>query len=154
MQITAIDDEIGVRQPTVAKNQQLGREFFRSATWKGEGVDVTGTSGTTTVSVTVIAFVSGIRARKYPDGSIKFLDQVTRFDVLRRDEYVQPVERAVFLWERERLVDGEIVKDEDIEYSNEIGVIYSATLEDAEQQCRIFIENLDFEQNFNPAASW
>lgn len=145
MQITRMDEEIGVRQPTVAKNHQLGREFFRSATWQ---------AGTTTISVTVIAFVSGIRARKYPDGSVKFLDQVSRFDVMGRDEYVQPVERAVFLWERERLVDGEAVKDEDIEYSNEIGVIYSASLEDAEKQCEIFIENLDFEQNFNPAASW
>lgn len=145
MQITEMDEEMGIRQPTVSKNTQLGREFFRSATWK---------DGTTTVSVTVIAFVSGIRARKYPDGSVKFLDQVCRFDVMLRDEYVQPVERAVFLWERERLVDGEIVRDEDIEYSNEIGVIYSATLEDAEKQCQIFIENLDFERNFDPTASW
>ena len=145
MQITRMDQEMGIRQPTVAKNHQLGREFFRSATWQ---------AGTTTVSVTVIAFVSGIRARKYEDGSVKFLDQVSRFDVMGRDEFVQPVERAVFLWERERLVDGVTVRDEDIEYSNEIGVVYSATLEDAEKQCEVFIENLDFEQNFNPAASW
>lgn len=145
MQITRMDEEMGVRQPTVAKNYQLGREFFRSATWQAD---------TTTVSVTVVAFVSGIRARRKPDGSVDFLNQVSRFDAMGRDEFVQPVERAVFLWERERLIDGETVRDKDIEYSNEIGVIYSATLEDAEKQCQIFIENLDFEQHFNPAASW
>jgi Tat protein secretion system quality control protein TatD with DNase activity len=130
---------MGVRQPTVSRNTSLGREFHRSATWQ---------EGSTTVSVTVIAFVTGIRTRKNPDGSEDLLDQVTRFDVLRKDEYVKPVERAVFLWKRER--DG--VHDTAIDYSNEIGLFYSATLEDAEEQCRIFVENLDFSEQFDPAA--
>lgn len=144
MQITRMDEEMGVRQPTVAKNYQLGREFFRSATWQAD---------TTTVSVTVVAFVSGIRARRKPDGSVDFLNQVSRFDAMGRDEFVQPVERAVFLWDRERMAeDGSTVYDQDIDYSNEIGLYYSATLEDAEKQCEIFVENLDFATHFDPTA--
>jgi hypothetical protein len=33
-----------------------------------------------------------------------------------------------------------------------VGLYYSATLEDAEEQCRIFMENLDFAENFAPEA--
>jgi hypothetical protein len=139
MHITRQDRAMGVRQPTVSRNTSLGREFHRSATWQ---------EGDTTVSVTVIAFVTGIRTRKNPDGSEDLLGQVTRFDVLRKDEYVKPVERAVFLWERER--DG--VRDTAMDYTNEIGLFYSATLEDAEEQCQIFMENLDFSEQFDPAA--
>jgi hypothetical protein len=122
----------------------LGREFFRSATWE---------EGDTTITVTVIAFVTGIRARRNPDGSIDLLSQVTRFDVMGRDEYVQPVEVAVFLWDRERIAeDGQTVYDQDIDHSNELGLFYQPTVELAEEQCRIFVENLDFGQHFDPEA--
>lgn len=144
MQITKQDRETGTRQPTVSRNTSLGREFHRSATWE---------EGDTTVTVTAIAFVTGIRARRNPDGSVDLLEQVTRFDVMRKDEFVQPVERAVFLWDRERMAeDGQTVYDADIDYSNEIGLYYSASLEDAEKQCQIFIENLDFSTHFDPTA--
>lgn len=144
MQITKQDTEMGAREPTVSRNTSLGREFHRSATWE---------EGDTTVTVTAIAFVTGIRARRNPDGSVDLLEQVTRFDVLRKDEFVQPVERAVFLWFRERMAeDGSTVYDTDIDYSNEVGLYYSASLEDAEKQCQIFIENLDFTTHFDPTA--
>lgn len=144
MIITKQDTGAASRQPTVSRNTSLGREFHRSATWE---------EGDTTVTVTVIAFVTGIRARRNPDGSVDLLEQVTRFDVLRKDEFVQPVERAVFLWDRERMAeDGSTVYDQDIDYSNEIGLYYSATLEDAEKQCEIFVENLDFSSHFDPTA--
>lgn len=139
MQITKLDEETGVRQPTVSKNTSAGREFFRSATWRDGG---------TTVTVTAIAFVSGIRARKNADGSVDFLGEITRFDVLGKDEFVQYVERAAFLWDRER--DG--ITEHDMDYSNEIGLYYSASLEDAEKQCQIFVDNLDFSEQFDPAA--
>jgi len=144
MLITAQDRTVGVRKPTVSRNTSLGREFHRSATWE---------EGDTTVTVTVIAFVTGVRARRNADGSVDLLEQVTRFDVLRKDEFVQPVERAVFLWDRERMAeDGSTVYDEDIDYSNEVGLYYSATLEDAEKQCQIFVENLNFATHFDPSA--
>lgn len=144
MNITKQDSAAASRQPTVSRNTSLGREFHRSATWE---------EGDTSVTVTVIAFVTGIRARRNPDGSVDLLDQVTRFDVLRKDEFVQPVERAVFLWDRERMAeDGSTVYDQDIDYSNEVGLFYSATLEDAEKQCEIFVENLDFATHFDPSA--
>ena len=144
MNITKQDRATASRQPTVSRNTSLGREFHRSATWE---------EGDTTVTVTVIAFVTGIRARRNPDGSVTLLDQVTRFDVLRKDEFVQPVERAVFLWDRERMAeDGTTVYDQDIDYSNEIGLYYQDTIEAAEEQCRIFVENLDFEDHFDPSA--
>ena len=144
MNITKQDRATASRQPTVSRNTSLGREFHRSATWE---------EGDTTVTVTVIAFVTGIRARRNPDGSVDLLEQVTRFDVLRKDEFVQPVERAVFLWDRERMAeDGTTVYDQDIDYSNEIGLYYQDTIEAAEEQCRIFVENLDFEDHFDPAA--
>lgn len=139
VQITTEDQTVGVRQPTVAKNHSLGREFFRSATWE---------QGKTTVTVTAIAFVSGIRARRNADGSVDLLDQVTRFDVLRQDEFIQPVERAIFLWER--TVDG--ATETDIDYSNEIGLYYQPDVAAAEEQCRIFVESLDFGENFDPGA--
>lgn len=143
MNITRQDKAAASRKPTVSRNTSLGREFHRSATWE---------EGETTVTVTAIAFVTGIRARRNQDGSVDLLEQVTRFDVLRKDEFVQPVERAVFLWDRERMAeDGSTVYDADIDYSNEIGLFYSATLEDAEKQCEIFIENLDF-GHFDPSA--
>lgn len=144
MQITIEDTTVGVRQPTVSKNTSLGREFFRSATWE---------EGDTTVTVTVIAFVTGIRARRNADGSVDLLAQVTRFDVMGKDEFVQPVERAVFLWDRERMAeDGSTVYDQDIDYSNEIGLFYQPDVARAEEQCRIFVENLDFGQHFDPSA--
>ena len=144
MQITTQDKGVGTREPTVSRNTSLGREFHRSATWE---------EGDTTVTVTVIAFVTGIRARRNPDGSVDFLEQVTRFDVMRKDEFVQPVERAVFLWDRERIAeDGQTVYDSDIDYSNEIGLFYQDSVTAAEEQCRIFVENLDFGQHFDPSA--
>lgn len=144
MQITTQDKGVGERQPTVSRNTSLGREFHRSATWE---------EGDTTVTVTVVAFVTGIRARRNPDGSVDLLDQVTRFDVLGKDEFVQPVERAVFLWDRERIAeDGQTVYDSDIDYSNEIGLYYQDSVTAAEEQCRIFVENLDFAQHFDPSA--
>lgn len=144
MQVIEQDRTVGTRKPTVSRNTSLGREFYRSATWE---------EGDTTIKVTVIAFVTGIRARRQPDGSIDLFGQVTRFDVLGKDEFVQPVEVAVFLWDRERMAeDGTTVYDSDIDHSSEVGLYYSATLEDAEEQCRIFVENLDFEENFDPAA--
>ena len=139
MQITELDQETGVRQPTISKNTSAGREFFRSATWRDGG---------TTVTVTAIAFVSGIRARRNADGSVDFLGEVTRFDVLGRDEYVQYVERAAFLWDRER--GG--VTEHAMDYTNEIGLFYSPTLEEAEKQCGIFMDSLDFDRQFDPAA--
>lgn len=144
MQITAQDATVGERQPTVSRQTSLGREFFRSATWERED---------TTVKVTAIAFVTGIRARKNADGSVDLLEQVTRFDVMRENEFVQPVERAVFLWDRERTAeDGQTVTEQDVDYSNEVGLFYQPDVPAAEAQCRIFLENLDFEQNFDPAA--
>jgi hypothetical protein len=135
---------VGVRQPTVSRNTSLGREFFRSATWE---------EGDTTVKVTVIAFVTGIRARRNADGSVDLLEQVTRFDVMRKDEFVQPVERAVFLWDRERMAeDGQTIYDQDIDYSNEIGLFYQPDVEKAEEQCRIFVTDLDFGEHFDPGA--
>jgi hypothetical protein len=144
VQITEQDTAVRDRKPTVSRNTSLGREFYRSATWE---------QGDTTIKVTVIAFVTGIRARRNADGSVDLLEQVTRFDVLRKDEFVQPVERAVFLWDRETLAeDGTTVYDADIDYSNEVGLYYQASVEAAEEQCRLFVENLDFSHQFDPAA--
>lgn len=144
MQITEQDKTVRERKPTVSRNTSLGREFYRSAVWE---------DGDTTVKVTAIAFVTGIRARRHADGSIDLLSQVTRFDVLGKDEFVQPVEVAVFLWDRERIAeDGTTVYDSDIDHSSEVGLYYQATIEDAEAQCRLFIESLDFAANFDPAA--
>jgi len=144
VQITEQDRTVRERKPTVSRNTSLGREFYRAATWE---------DGDTTVTVTAVAFVTGIRARNNPDGSIDLIGQVTRFDILGKDEFLQPVEVAVFLWERERVAeDGTTVYDSDIDHSSEVGLYYSATLEDAEEQCRIFMENLDFAENFAPEA--
>lgn len=144
MNITKQDKAGASRRPTVSRNTSLGQEFHRSATWE---------EGDTTVTVTVIAFVSGIRARRNPDGSVDLLSQVTRFDVLGKDEFIQHVERAVFLWDRERMAeDGTTVYDTDIDYCNEIGENYSATLEDAELKCQIFVNSLDFSNHFDPSA--
>lgn len=144
MQITAQDRLAKSRRPTVSRNTSLGQEFYRSATWE---------EGETTVKVTVIAFVTGIRTRHNPDGTIDFLEQVTRFDVMNKDEAIQPVERAVFLWDRERVAeDGSTVYDEDIDYSNEVGLFYQPSVEKAEEQCRYFVDHLDFGTHFDPGA--
>lgn len=144
MQITAQDRTVLVRRPTVSRNTSLGREFYRSATWE---------EGDTSVKVTAIAFVTGIRSRKNPDGSIDLLGQVTRFDTISTEEFVQPVEVAVFLWDRERIAeDGQTVYESDIDHSNQVGKYYQATLAEAEEQCRKFIESLDFGEHFDPGA--
>jgi hypothetical protein len=144
VKITEQERSAQSRKPTVSRNTSLGREFHRSAVWE---------EGDTTVKVTVIAFVTGIRARRNADGSVDLLGQVTRFDVMGRDEFVQPVERAVFVWDRERIAeDGTTVYDQGLDYSDEVGLYYQATVADAEEQCRIFVENLDFEAQFDPAA--
>lgn len=143
MQITQQDAAVGQRPPTVSRNTSLGREFYRSATWE---------EGTTTIKVTAIAFVSGIRARKNADGSVDLLDQVTRFNVMGKDEHVQYVERAMFLWDRTRVYEDGVVFDKDVDYSNEVGLYYPQSLEEAEASCELFITNLDFEENFDPLA--
>jgi hypothetical protein len=144
MQITEEAAEVGTRQPTVSKNTSLGREFYRSATWQ---------DGQTTVRCEVIAFVTGVRALRKDDGSVVLLDQITRFHVLNHGEFVQPVERAVFLWERDVAAeDGTVSTEYDVDYSNEIGLFYSPTVEDAEEQCRRFVDSLDFGEQFDPAA--
>jgi hypothetical protein len=72
---------------------------------------------------------------------------------MRKDEFVQPVERAVFLWDRERMAeDGQTIYDQDIDYSNEIGLFYQPDVEKAEEQCRIFVTDLDFGEHFDPGA--
>lgn len=144
MQITEQERSARSRKPTVSRHTSLGLEFHRSAVWE---------RGDTTVKVTVISFVTGIRARRNPDGSVDLLGQVTRFDVMRKDEFVQPVERAVFIWDRERIAeDGSTVYDEDLDYSDQVGLYYAKTIQDAEEQCRIFVDSLDFQTQFDPDA--
>lgn len=144
MQITEQDRRPRDRNPTVSRNTSLGREYYRAATWEGEDC---------TVKVTAIAFVTGIRARRNADGSVDLQEQVTRFDVLRQDEFLQPVERAVFLWDRERIAeDGTTVYDQDIDYSNEIGKHYVSTVAEAEERCWMFLDSLSFAKHFDPSA--
>lgn len=144
MQITEQDREVGVRKPTVSRNTSLGREFYRTCTW---------TEGETTVTVTAIAFVSGLRARKNPDGSTDLLEAVNKFSMISTDEFIQPVERAMFIWDRQRPgPDGGMVAEQEIDYSNEVGKGYVQTLELAEGQCERFIAHLDFAEMFDPGA--
>ena len=144
MQIMGEDQAVQTRQPTVSRNTSLGREFYRSALWQ---------DGQVLVKVEAIAFVTGIRARKEADGSITLADQFKHYDVLNKDEYLQPVEIALFLWDRRTIgPDGEEVWERDIDHATEVGLYYQATVEEAEEQCRIFIENLDFAENFDPEA--
>lgn len=144
MQIIEQDPAARERRPTISRHTSLGREFYRSATWE---------EGDTTVKVTVIAFVTGIRARKNPDGSTTLLEEVSRFDVMGWNEFLQPVERVAFLWDRERMAeDGTTVYDEDMDYSNEIGLLYKKTIAEVEEQCRFFVNTLDFGKHFHPEA--
>jgi hypothetical protein len=101
----------------------------------------------------VIAFVTGLRARNNPDGSVTLLEQVSRFAVLREGEFVQPVEVALFFWEREKIVeDGHTVYDSAVDHCPELGLWYQPTVEQAEEQCRIFMEQLDFATHCDPDA--
>jgi hypothetical protein len=135
VQITQQDSTVGRREPTIMRNHSLGREYFRSAEWS---------DGETTVQVTAVAFVAGVLARRNPDGSTTLLDLAAPLSTLGRDEFIQPVERAVFLWKR-----GE---ERAFDYSNEIGLFYANSISEAEAQCVLFLENLDFERNFDPSA--
>lgn len=147
MRLVAVDETSSSRQPTVNKNFSLGGEHVRRAVWR---------DGDTTVTVEVIAYVSGIRLRKNSDGSQDLLGQVSRFDVMLEHESVQPIERAVFLWSRQRPAPDDYgpdwIYDEDIDYSNEIGVFYQPTLEAAEANAKHWLDELDFEEQFDPAA--
>lgn len=139
MKITQQDSVAGIRKPTVSRNTSLGREFHRSATWQ---------DGDDTTMVTVIAFVTGIRAQRNPDGSTDLTAQVTRFDVLGENQFVQYVERVVYVWDRTR--NG--VREIEYDRTDGLGEQYAPSLEAAEQKCEIFINSLDFEMNFDPAA--
>ena len=144
MRLIGADQESFSRPPTINKNFSLGEEYVRTANWA---------DGDTSVNVTVIAYVSGIRARRNPDGSVDLLGQVSHFDVMGKDEYVQPVERAAFVWTRRRPgPDGETIVEEDIDYSNEIGLFYQPTLEAALANARHWLDELDFEFQFDPDA--
>lgn len=144
MEVVEQSKGVLIRKPTIARNTSIGREFVRTCTWE---------DGTTTVTLTLVGFVTGIRARRNPDGSIDLIGQMTRFDVLRKDEFLQPIERAVFLWDREREAeDGTTVYDSDMDFSDEIGVVYSRTVEDAEAMVEQFVTNFDFERSCDPGA--
>lgn len=145
MRLANVDEQSTARPPTVNKNFSLGEEYVRTATWQ---------DGDTTVTVEVIAYVSGIRARRHPDGSVELMSQASRFDVIGKDDFMQPIERAVFIWRRRRRgPDGVFwVHDEDIDYSNEIGVVYQDTLEAALANAKLWLDELDFEVQFDPEA--
>jgi len=144
MRLIGKDEASLSRPPTINKNFSLGEEYVRTATWM---------DGETLVTVEVIAYASGIRAHRKPDGSVDMLGQVSRFDVLGKDEFVQPVERAVFIWRRRRPgPDGQEIHEEDIDYSNEIGLFYQETVEATLANAKAWLEDLDFEAQFDPEA--
>lgn len=135
---------VEIQRPIVAKGLAVGRQFKRSAVWE---------DGDTSVFVDAIAFVTGIRARRNEDGSIDLIDSTSPYTTLNADEFLQPVERAVFIWQRwSKDEKGAWVKEEDVDYSNEIGLVYAKDLKEAEKQCKLFIENIDFASQFDPSA--
>lgn len=144
MKLISADEKSFSRPPTINKNFSLGVEYVRTATWQEEDMLVT---------VEVIAYASGIRAQRHPDGSVDMLGQMTRFDVLGKDEFLQPMERAVFIWKRRRPgPDGDWIQEEDIDYSNEIGLFYQETVEATLANARLWLDDLDFEVQFDPSA--
>lgn len=144
LQLVNQDLETLEREPTVLKDTQVGKEFYRRATWKSED---------TIVEVQVIAFITGIRAQRNEDGSVDLLDTMGPTEVLRKDQFVQPVERVLFLWTRDRVFgDGTQTHDVDSDFCNEVGLFYANSIEEAEKQCRIFMENLEFEKHCDPEA--
>ena len=59
----------------------------------------------------------------------------------------------MFIWRRSRPgPDGGWIKEEDIDYSNEIGVVYQDTLEAALANAKLWLDGLDFEMQFDPDA--
>lgn len=146
MRLLYADDKPETRQPTVKQSYSLGEEYVRTAVWNDDEREMT-------VRVEVIAYATGIRARRNSDGSVDLLGQMSRFDILRENEFMQPVERAVFIWTRLRPgPDGESVADEDLDYCNEIGVLYQDTVEAALANAKHWLNELDFEQQFDPEA--
>lgn len=144
MHLTAQDDKAFWRPATVNKNFSLTGEWVRKFTWE---------DGETLVSVEVIAYISGIRAQKMPDGTVVLRDQITRFDVVGKGQYFQPVERAVFIWRRlRRLPNGEFLEEEDIDYSNEVGLFYQPDEESAMNNARLWLDDLDPEVSLDPEA--
>jgi hypothetical protein len=144
LQLVEQDLETLEREPTIIKDTQVGKEFYRQAIWQDEG---------TTVGVEAIAFVTGVLAQRNEDGSIDLLDTTGPTLPLKKDQYIQPVERVIFLWTRQRITeDGTPAVERELDFCNEVGLFYSPTVEEAEKQCRIFMENLDFEKHCNPEA--
>lgn len=138
---------VEIHRPIVAKGLAVGRQYKRSAGWESED---------TMIFVDAIAYITGIRARRNEDGSVDLLDSTSPYTTLNEGEFLQHVERAVFIWQkwtREHAEAKWTKVDEDVDYSNEIGVVYSKDLKEAESMCRKFIENLDFTTQFDP-ASW
>lgn len=145
MHLTAQDEKSYWRPATVNKNFSLAGEFVRKFTWE---------DGDTLVSVEVIAYVSGIRAQKMPDGSVVLRDQITRFDVVGKGQYFQPVERAVFIWRRQRPgINGDIIEEEEVDYSNEIGLFYQPDEKSAMANAQLWLDDLDAEVSLDP-TSW
>lgn len=144
MRLATVDAHSRHRAATVNKNFSLAGEYVREAVWQ---------DGEVTVAVEVIGYVSGIRARRNEDGSVDLLEQVSRFDVMGKDEFIQPIERAVFMWRRRRPGPDRIwIHEEDIDYSNEIGVVYQDTVEAAAANVQLWLDDLDFEEQFDPEA--
>lgn len=144
MKLTAQDAMSSWRPATVNKNFSLQGEWVRKFTFE---------DGDTLVSVEVIAYISGIRAQRMPDGSVVLRDQVSRFDVLGEDQYLQAVERAVFIWRRLRPgPNGDTIEEEDIDYSNEIGVFYQDSEEKAMQNAKRWLDDFDPEASLEPEA--
>lgn len=144
MRLVSADEAPMFRPATVNKNFSLSGEYVRKATWQ---------DGDTLVTVEVIGYVSGVRARKKPDGSEDLVGIVSHFDVMAEHEHVRPVERAVFIWRRRRPgPSGDWIEEEEVDYSNEIGVFYKDTVEDAMANVQLWLADLDFEAQFDPEA--
>ena len=147
MRLVSVEAESHSRTPTVNKNFSLGEEYVREAIWMDDETGVC-------VAVEVIAYVSAIRALRHLDGSVDLLGQLSRFDVLGKDNFRQPIERAVFIWRRGRFgLNGSwLTEESDMDYSNEIGLVYQPTLEAALANAKLWLDGLDFEAQFDPEA--
>lgn len=135
-----VEEPVWSEKSAVDPDHAMDGEWWRCAYWHDDDADV---------SLVVTAWVVGIRCRKHADGSWTMLGVMSRFDVLKDDEFVQPVERAVFLWDRTG-PDGK--KQSATDYVEDIGVWYQGTPEQAMEVCRQWITGFDVEAHCDPTA--
>lgn len=151
-------DDMAYRRPATADRAHAvdGIELVRTIHWmEPERPDPLGPR--TSIKVEVIGWVVQLVCKPVgTDGAWEVLGVFSNFTVLRPGEFLQPVERVIFQWERldfDHFDRGTFpLKTTAVDYNDTVGPHYQPTAAHCFQVVETYMNRLDPEHDFDPTA--